>query len=544
MKYILYPFLCSLLLIACSHGDNKKTNSLSAFKPTAMDSAYGKIRPQLQHFTVNTGKTNIIKASNGTEIMLPAECFVNADGEIIKGNVQVEIVEAFSLKDFISSGLATISNDKLLISNGMMYINAKAGDEQLQVKKETPLTVSMPTMNSNNGFQMFMGDGTNWNVDSTMTEEEYAITLPLNLLYPEGNKELYYCITYFGSKDETYHIYDSSIMNVTAGKYENTIIATGEFKRRYYSLVQMMNSMSYFINRDYYYKQNCENRKFNYDIFKVYFDHPNRSFRELDSIAKKMYTDYFKMNKERIAAFCDSVNVYLRSYYSNWTDTNYYFDFRKTSLEEDYMGVLKYFPPKDTKEIRQFNNHGVNLNNANAFEQLKTKGIDTKEINDLLTYNYKRQNMIKILQKQKDAIADRDKLSKMYESTVFSVTKMGWINCDRFFDDPSAGKAEMYVSNMGTSLPFMDYSLVIPDMNVRLSAYEQKPGIYSFTQKDGRYIKLPVGKAAVVIGVSVQHDSVFFASKKITIKDGLIINLPIQYIDKATLGDSLSVALK
>ncbi len=535
-----------ILLQSCSNNGGNKIPERIAFKQNPMDSVYSKLRPALQFFTIDNTKATVIKAANGTQVLVPANCFVNRNGDAA-GNVQLEVVEAFSLQDFVTSGLATVSGDKLLISNGMMYVNARSGDEPLQLSKGAALTVSMPTMgNGNDGFQMFTGDGSNWTADSTMMAMDYTIPLPLDLLYPKGNKFFWNCINNAGDPNERYAVMDTSIVTVTNKKYENTVIATPDFQWRYYALREMMERMSYFVNRDYYFdKVDCMNRTYDQGIFNIYFEHPERSFRESDSIAKKMYIDYFAANEQKIAAFCEEVNQHKRTYYSNWTDTNYYFDFRKTSLKDDYMSVLEYFPPRNSREIKHINDHGVNLDTANAFELLKQKGVPVAEINDLLSYAFRRRSMIQQLQSAKDAAANQAKLSKTYESTVFSVTTMGWINCDRFYDDPTAGKAAMYVSNSsGKYLDFIDCSLVIPDMNVRLTGFPDNTGTYSFTQKDGRYTKLPIGRAAVIVGVSMQHDSLFFASKKINIADGLKISLPMGYTTVKGLKDSLAVALK
>jgi hypothetical protein len=534
-----------ILLQSCADDPNKKIPVKTAFKAGPMDSAYSALRPALQHFTIDNKKSTIVKAANGTEILVPANCFVDGNGNIVSGNITVEIVEAFSLQDFIVSGLATLSDDKMLLSNGMMYINASSGDTRLQLAKGASLSVSMPTMSSPAGFQMFTGDGSNWQVDSSMSAIDYTFTLPLNLLYPHGNKFFYYCIVGVGDRNERTYYYDTTIINVLNKKYEHTVIATHEFQKRYYSLASMMYRMSYFVNRDYYFDiTDCEDQKFNYDILRVYFDRPDRSFKESDSIAKKMYIDYFNANEKKIEDFYEKVNEHKRTYYNNWTDTNYYFDSRKVSIKDSYMEVLKYFPPKNSTEIMRINDRGVDLNAANAYDLLKAKGLDAKEINKILTYNFQRQSRIKILQQEKDADADKEKLNKMYRSTLFSVTTMGWINCDRFFDDPEAGKAEMYVTNAsGTNLNFIDCSLVIPDMNVRLSAFQSKAGTYAFTKKDGPYTKLPIGKSAVIVGVAIQHDSLFFASKKVTIKDGLNIGLQMKHVYAKNLKDSLKAAL-
>lgn len=543
-KAIFLIAIAGVLLSSCSSNSNNKTLSVSAFKQTPLDSAYTALRPAVQVFTIDNSKANKLKAGNGTEILIPANCFVTADGSKAE-NVQLEIVEAFSLPEFITSGMVTLSDGKLLISNGMLYINARSGNENLQLENGSSLTVSMPTMGNNNGFQLFTGNGSNWTLDTTMTETDYATPVPLDLLYPEGNSIFWYCITNVGDKDEKTYLHDTTILNVTKREYENTVIATEEFGKRFGVLMGMMQWMSLFVNRDYYFdKTECENQKSNYDIWKAYLDNPRRSLFESDSVAKKMYVDYFRNNKEKLAAFCDEVNAHKRNHYYNWTDTNYYYDFRKVSLEEQFMEPLKNFPVA-TKEIKIINDHGVNLDAPDAFEQLSAKQIDISEINQIMEYHFRRQAMIRQLQQIKEAIVSKNKLEKMYESTVFSVSQLGWINCDRFYDDPSAGKAAIWVSNSSANkLDFIDCSLVIPEMNARLSAFPDSTGKWTFTKKEGPYTQLPIGQDAVITGVSLRNDSVFFASQKIKIADNLSVNLPMKYINKNSLRDSLAVALK
>ena len=245
MKQLLYILTGYLFLLqSCSSSGGKQIPIAAAFKQGPMDSAFSKLRPQVQHFNIDNNTANTIKTKNGTEILIPAGCFINSNGETVKEVVQVEVIEAFSLKDFISSGLATVSDGKLLLSNGMMYINAKAAGEQLQIDKSLPVSVSMPTMNANNGFQMFTGDGTSWTVDSSMTEIDYSITLPLDLLYPEGNNYIWHCFGSWPDGEDRYGYYDTNIISFNNPKYENTIIATPEFQRRVFPLLSMTSRMS------------------------------------------------------------------------------------------------------------------------------------------------------------------------------------------------------------------------------------------------------------------------------------------------------------
>lgn len=538
-------FAVVVLLASCFNNKQKAIQTAPAFKQSPLDSAYAAIRPAIQTFTINNSKVTRIKATNGTEVLIPAGCLVTANGEPVE-NAQLEIVEAFTLPGFVTSGLATQSNGKLLISNGMVYINAKAGNENLRLKEGTSLTVSMPTMTNPDGFQLFTGDGSNWTPDSSMTEPDYIMPLPLHLLYPDLKTSFWFCMEVPADSDnKTYHVLDTSIVDMHNKKYENTVIATEAFMGRYGYIMDMTTKMSYLTSQDYYFNGfQCGEQKFNYDIWKIYLDHPERPLAESDSIAKKTFIDYFNTNKDKIASFCEKVNVYARSFYFNWTDTNYYFDFRKHSLEEHFMSAVKDFPPHDTKPLKLINDHGVNLEAADVYDQLAAKGVDKSEINQILEYHFRQKRRIDQLKKLNEEIANEEKIHKLYESTLFTVKKLGWINCDRFYDDPEAGKAQIYVSNNSrNNLDYVDYSLVIPSLNVRLSAYPNNKGQFTFTKEEGAYIKLPLGKEAVITGVSLQHDSLFYASRKIKIADGLNVAFALNYIKTNNLKDSLQAAL-
>lgn len=74
-------------------------------------------------------------------------------------------------------------------------------------------------------------------------------------------------------------------------------------------------------------------------------------------------------------------------------------------------------------------------------------------------------------------------------------------------------------------------------------SFQRGDNLYSFTQENGPYTKLPIGKEAVIIGVSIQNDSVFYASQKINIEDNLKLNVNMKYVPKSSLNDSLAFAL-
>ena len=75
-------------------------------------------------------------------------------------------------------------------------------------------------------------------------------------------------------------------------------------------------------------------------------------------------------------------------------------------------------------------------------------------------------------------------------------------------------------------------------------SFKRNNGLYSFTKENEIYTKLPIGKEAVVVGVSVQNDSIFYASKKIKIKDGISLDMNMKHITSQNLKDSLELIVK
>lgn len=537
--------LLGFFLFSCKGNlSNQPEIKRQVFQESPLTKAYAPIRPSVQKISVNNEKPTVIEAAGGTEIMIPENCFVDHNGKPVKGEVVIEVVEAFNMTDFISSGLTTLSNGQLLLSNGMMNIDAKADGKSLQIKNGKALTVSMPTTNSNEGYQMFTGDGENWMVDSTMLAGDYLISLPLNLLYPNGNDELRHCYTEEGQWEKPF---DTTLISFTDPKYEKTIIATKEFRERLLSLWIMTLQISILNNQDFYYgKVDCRDQIINFDLFKIYYQNPNQSFSYLDSIALKTHQDYFSAHKEDLIEFSDSINAYNERRHLNGerTSTQFYFFFTFDNIQEYWQRIIDYFPKGNLNKVKVINDYGVNLNAPDAYDQLVRKKVSPVEINDILQYHFKRQEIIDELKRQQQAIIEKKKLEKTLNSVQFALKELGWINCDRFYNDPNAAEAEIILANSSTdTLNYIDFSLVIPRLNARLKSFTRADGSYSFTKEEGPYTKLPIGEEALVFGIAIKNDSLYYASQQIKIKDQLKLNLNLKYIETNALSDSLDLAL-
>jgi len=63
----------------------------------------------LQTYAVSNGNSELIDLANGGSIYVPKDAFVHMDGTPVAGDVKLEVIEAYSLTDFVAHDLYTES---------------------------------------------------------------------------------------------------------------------------------------------------------------------------------------------------------------------------------------------------------------------------------------------------------------------------------------------------------------------------------------------------------------------------------------------------
>ncbi len=124
------------------------------------------ISPEKQDFEMNSEEDIYITGKSGTDIFIPKNAFVDTDGNPVSGNVNIELKEFYSFKDFFSEKLGTKSNGALLETNGMVYLEATQGNKKLQLNGGTDVEILFP-QSERNDFSTFYGEreedgGMNW----------------------------------------------------------------------------------------------------------------------------------------------------------------------------------------------------------------------------------------------------------------------------------------------------------------------------------------------------------------------------------------------
>lgn len=98
-----------------------------------------------QKFSVSTSSTQTITTSGGMDVTIPANSFVDMDGNPVSGDVDFDIIEIYNKSDMIKSARPTMSDGNVLISGGEFSFSASIGGEQVQLKDNGTITVQSPS---------------------------------------------------------------------------------------------------------------------------------------------------------------------------------------------------------------------------------------------------------------------------------------------------------------------------------------------------------------------------------------------------------------
>ena len=144
-------------------------------------------------FQFSSKQDTILIGKEGAIFHIPANGFVDEKGAVYKGLVEIELLEAFTLKDMILGNLTTVSEDgRLLESSGMFRFSIKGNGKTLTVNPAAKVMMTIPALNLKDDSQIFYAnvdddENLTWSLaDSTAVDRSnQRLLLGRNLLLKE-----------------------------------------------------------------------------------------------------------------------------------------------------------------------------------------------------------------------------------------------------------------------------------------------------------------------------------------------------------------------
>ena len=414
-----------------------------------------------QFFTFPAEEAVALTGADGTTLWIPSDLFVHADGRTAAGDIQLELREAYSYADMIAQGLSTHSGTSMLETGGMVYLEATSGEEILQIREGGELIVSMPTGEQLDGMQLFTGEtDANGNLqDWTPTGQGFKSNkiATLRIADPPAMPEIRTELTLFK--------YDLSGEPVAPGKPRAPIYPK-EPKRE---------SVQY--NPGFFKKLTMGKKQIEAREEAIYAQKMEQYRTRLERYPELKAAHEVEMEsyREELAEYKAAKLAYDNGLKSQWQA-------HQQRRREKYKGALKAAEVKYRKTLQ-------------AYEAYKVRKIEAYEA----------------------AVEQGQIDQRSLKNYFFAVNKMGWINCDRFYNIAASEKEQLMVMDNDEQ----EEMIFVLFTDIRSALRTSKGEGFYATQA------VPKGANAKVIGLKVQDGRSLLAVKEVTV--GEIDKIELEY---------------
>jgi hypothetical protein len=463
-KTLAFALLASFLFAHCS-ADKQRNRDIPY---NDLETVMTNLSPLPQSFEIDPTEDNQIKGEKGTVVFIPADAFRFEDGSVPTEEVQVELKESYTLTEMIGAGLHTMSGDRPLETAGMIYVNATADGKPLKVQGGKAFVVSFPKNQQTEEMDLFYSLALKDSVETWVVDYEvFGVEARLAAM-----------------KDTVRSDADTAVVGYF-DKYQNGDIQSVypfELTEDLYNYVFEVSTLLY--NQSSWLESPIQG--YGGMIWKYLSDPSN-----VDSTISK---DFCENGWQAYIEFKVDKNGKMNSFKPLFSNERYW---PKEMTKEAYaegVKLLESMPPYDL---------------ANYDNYIPKKGAHYNIIigcaHKLNQDRYKQKFRNQYAEYQDKAIEKIDQAELNYYT--FSVTKFGWINCDRFLDMDASELTNFAVNTASPNTSTV--SLVFKDLN----------NIMEGSYEDGKIVfaNLPKGKAVKLVGISYANGKPMMATAETVI---------------------------
>ncbi len=418
-----------------------------------------------EEFTIKANVDTTIFGDQGTRIFIGSETFQFPNGELVMDSIKVELKEFYKKSDIILADLSTVSNGRILETAGMVNIKAFANDEEIEIRPDKRIVVHFPKERySRKKMDLFYADNTS--TDTSVNNWNIDTVSLIKRTLKLGSFGWWYP----SISDST--PYDFKIKNfVDTGYYWNPL--------------------------DFYVRS---------------YDFSDRTIKEI----------------ERTKNINDHPN------FDSWND--YGVECEMYISEDGFIEfpeVVTNLSGRTKREVLKF------LRNIPQLEPGKNKYGEIIERRGLIFI--KPGNIIPLYQTDEEYVKSFDEKYAKYERSpiknmddaefnyyIFSVGKLGWINCDIFVEFEE--KVDLMVDMVES-----------PELKLKL-VFSEIDGVLKPDLQDGKYIfkQVPKGEKATIVGIKRADNEMLAAIEEISISENQIEDLNFSEITLSELKSKLN----
>ncbi len=132
-----------------------------------IESFYTSIQKPVQEFNIDADQGGTITAEEGSVFTIPPSAFIDANGKLVAGTVKIVVEEFYKYSDMIAANLTTSSDNRQLVTGGMVKITAILNGNPVSLKLDKEISLSIPTKNYDPGMKLFTSKDNDWSQTET-----------------------------------------------------------------------------------------------------------------------------------------------------------------------------------------------------------------------------------------------------------------------------------------------------------------------------------------------------------------------------------------
>jgi hypothetical protein len=136
-------------------------------------------------FEVNNNPVTIV-AANGLTCTFPPQCCTRPNGQPVTGLVSLQTLLIRKRGDMVAADKPTVSNNRLLVSGGEMFVRLTKNGEELRLAPGKVITLQYNEPQPVNNMRVFYGDESNPDRFNWLPADSGGITQPV-LIGPANN---------------------------------------------------------------------------------------------------------------------------------------------------------------------------------------------------------------------------------------------------------------------------------------------------------------------------------------------------------------------
>lgn len=415
-------------------------------------------------YTISPSADTTLFGPQGTRIFIGSETFQFSDGKPATDSITIELQEYYSKSDILLADLATVSNGQLLETAGMLHIEVSSGGKSLEIGPDKRIVVHFPkTRGDNRKMNLFYAD-------ETATETSVS------------NWEV--------------DTIDLVKRTLRIGSY-------GWWRPSYDDTTSYNFIPKDFVDSGYFWNP--------LDFYLESFNFSERAKKEVEStLNQNDYPDFEYWNDYGVE--CE-MKISTTGFIENAkVETKVSESTKKEILQ--FLTNLPQLEPGTNDKGEIIERRGLLfIQGGNIVPLYKTDEEYLKSFNS------------KYAKFENTPIKNMDVAEANY--FLFSVSQLGWINCDRFIDAEE-------------TIDLIAQTPVDPNTKLKM-VFSDIDGVLKANVIDGKYVfsKVPVGRYVTIVGIKNENGQFMTAFKETKITDKPLDELEYSAIKLAELRKKL-----